>query len=115
MALNINDVRLTEYNIQHIAHNSLSQKYGQIIGEVKVKLPDQRGARFDLVVFDEVTGDAMFTVEIKRTAIERHSKARHYELIAGVPNYLIAGIDQAARAVEVIEEQMVLKPVAPAL
>lgn len=104
--INISNIRLTEYNIQHIAHNVLSKHYDNIMGEVKIKLPNRRGARFDLVIFDK-NGDAMFSVEIKRKITESHTKKRHYEDILGVPNYLISGMEQAQDAYNCIQEQIV--------
>lgn len=103
--MNMRDIRVTEYNVQHIAHNELSKHYNNILGEVKIKPPGKRGVRLDLVVFDD-NGDALFSVEVKRDRVSRHTKTRYYEEILGVPNYIVGGIEQALDAYNCIQRQI---------
>jgi hypothetical protein len=96
----------TEYEIQRVAHNVLAEAYPTVRGELKLKRDNLRGCRFDLVVFD-YDGTMLFTVEVKdNPKVKKHSKKIYYEHIATVPNVLIAGMEQALNAFQVVNEQL---------
>jgi hypothetical protein len=59
-----------------------------------------------LAVFD-YDGTLQFTVEVKdNPKVTAHSKKAHYEYCSGVPNVLIAGLEQANNAVEIVNQQL---------
>lgn len=96
----------TEYEVQHVAHNMLAERYPLVRGELALRKVGYRGCRFDLVVFDK-DGAMLFTVEVKdNPKAKQHAKKNHYEYIAGVPNVLIAGMEQAQNAYQVVKQQL---------
>lgn len=96
----------TEFEVQATAYTVLSKYYPLVRGELKIKPPFGRGARFDLLVFDDDM-NLLFTIEVKdNPKTTEHSKKAYYEKVSGVPNYLIAGMDQARDAINVIIKQI---------
>ena len=65
---------------------TLRDKYGK-------KVKAQRGARFDLVIFNE-KNESIFVIEVKRNEKRTNSKKNHYENIAGVPCYTVGSLEQ---------------------
>ena len=102
--------RPTEFEVQVLAYNKLKEYYPIVRGELKVKPANNRGARFDLVVFD-IEGKLLFTVEVKNSLVKTHAKTAYYEWVAGVPSILIAGIYNAENAVEICKREYVSRVV----
>jgi len=100
--------RRCEFDVQATVYNILKRHYPIVTGELKLKLPTGRGARFDLAVFDD-TGELLFTIETKPHANSpQHSKKVHYEHLTGVPNIQISGMDEAKNVLAIIEKNMPL-------
>ena len=106
------DRPLTEFEIHSDCYQLLKQHYPLVRGEVKVaferpknengkalrdkygkKVKAQRGARFDLVIFNE-KNESIFVIEVKRNEKRTNSKKDHYENIAGVPCYTVGSLEQ---------------------
>ena len=109
---------LTEFEIHSDCYQLLKQHYPLVRGEVKIafdrpkdengrtlrnkygkKVKAQRGARFDLVVFNE-KNQSIFVVEVKRNEKRINSKKNHYENIAGVPCYTVGSAKQCQHLIE---------------
>lgn len=103
---------VSEFEVHSDCYQYLKGIYPLVRGEVKIeiprkkdsngrtirlskntKVPRERGARYDLVVYNS-SHDPLFTIEVKRNEKHSHSKQEHYELLAGVPNYLVGSITQ---------------------
>lgn len=102
----------TEFEIHSDCYQLLKQHYPLVRGEVKVaferpkdengkslrdkygkKIKAQRGARFDIVVFDS-NNQAVFVVEVKRNEKRKNTKKAHYENIAGVNCHTVGSVEQ---------------------
>ena len=62
------------------------------------KVRAQRGARFDLVAYDN-KNKAIFIVEVKRNEERRNTKKDHYERTGGVPCYTVGSLDQCKKLI----------------
>lgn len=102
----------TEFEIHSDCYQLLKKHYPLVRGEIKVafdrpkdengktlrdkygkKLKAQRGARFDIIVFNKEK-KAIFVVEVKRNEKRLNTKKSHYENIAGVKCYTVGSLSQ---------------------
>ncbi len=98
----------TEFEVQAVAYGLLIEAGYITRGELKIRKSHgkHRGARFDLIVFNE-SFEAVLTIEVKdNPEAPQHSKKAHYENLAGVPNIQISGMSQARDVVQIVRKHI---------
>lgn len=96
----------TEFEVQAVAYNLLIEAGYITRGEVKVKPKNQRGCRFDLVIFDS-SYNPILVIEVKdNPKAPPHKKKLYYEQVAGCPCIQISGMQEALAVVEKVKIQL---------
>jgi len=97
-----------EFEIQACALWILRRRYPNTRGEVvcKTGTKNRRGARFDLVVFDE-NEQPLLIIEVKNSGDgTKPSKCSHYEELTGLPSIHIWTMEQAKDIVAIVREAL---------